>query len=195
MVIAITGMMGAGKSYICKSLKEKGFSVISVDDYVTRLYQDKLFVAKIILKFGTYVKSEIRDRVMSNPDDMRWLENVSSKKIKKMLYADMDTYESIPNGILFVEFPLLFELGDLSKFDKIVTVYCSSDIQMERLLNDPKRTLDKEKIKFFNDKQIDIEYKKEHSDVNIDTSTQQTKEEGLTKVIRMILDYLEDNAK
>jgi peptide chain release factor 2/tRNA threonylcarbamoyl adenosine modification protein (Sua5/YciO/YrdC/YwlC family) len=61
--LGLTGQSGAGKSYICKKLKERGFNIIDCDEVVKNIYDtDEALVKSLCAQFGDIMTDGKVDR-------------------------------------------------------------------------------------------------------------------------------------
>ena len=80
----------------------------------------------------------------------------------------LETIDSVQQGIIFLDIPLLFEAHMEDLCDEIWVVYVSKEIQLERLM--VRNQMDKKTALMRIEAQMSIEDKKEKADVIIDNS-------------------------
>jgi dephospho-CoA kinase len=184
MKVAVTGNIGSGKSTFSAMLKEAmpEFDLINVDQIVHDLYSDDMFCRELLAKFGTFNKKEVSDLVFINPDDRKWLEDMAGKRVDLRLNSLINY--SYTNTI--VEFPLLFEYSRQLDYDKIITVFCDEETQIERVRE--RNHFNDDKIKSIIGVQLSTEMKKllaHHTvDSNCTLAELRTKASELSRTIR-----------
>ncbi|MEM0359858.1 MAG: dephospho-CoA kinase [Candidatus Diapherotrites archaeon] len=144
--IAITGSLCAGKTTIAHLLKRKGFTVISVDAIIAKLYKKKSIAKKIKSLFGSLNKKTIAEQAFSNPVKRKALESILHSQARKILLKKLSLLEK--ERFVFVEAPLLFESGFEQDFDFVVAVCAHPKTRLYRMLSkgfSEKEFLEREK--------------------------------------------------
>jgi dephospho-CoA kinase len=193
LIIGLTGGIGSGKSSVAKMFKDEGVYIIDFD-YLARVvvepdtpaWRDIVdhFGQEILLPDRTLNRSKLAEIVFSDASSRKALEGFTHPRIFEKhdtLLKDIKTKD--PNAIVIVDVPLLFELSLNKKFDKIVLVYVSRDIQIQRTLQ--RSVLAKEEVEKRLKPQINIEKKKLLADyiINNEGSLKNTRDQ-VRKVIR-----------
>lgn len=138
--IAITGIVASGKSSVCDILASHGAYVIKSDEIVHRLYsQNHEVQKKLVAKFGKIILSQGKiDRhklgqiVFSDKTALTTLEEFIHPYVIQTI---KETYNQVKDQhycAFVVEFPLLFEIGLDSWFDKNATVVSRESDCQER---------------------------------------------------------------
>lgn len=139
-VIGITGGISSGKSFVCSYINNLGFTVLDCDKISKELSKkDMPIYKKIIDEFGLeYLDSNLEiDRkklgnlIFNNNEAKLKLNSISHPLILEELKRQI---AGSNEKIIFVEIPLLFEAKLEYLCDKIICVYLSRDIQIERLM-------------------------------------------------------------
>ena len=172
ILVGLTGGIGSGKSSVAEMFKDEGAYVIDFD-YLARVvvepdtpaWKDIFdhFGSEILLPDRTLNRSRLAEIVFSDSKSRKILEGFTHPRIFEIqdtMLKDIKTKD--PKAIVIVDVPLLFELSLNKKFDKIILVYVSRNVQIERAI---KRDafLREEVVKRLK-AQIDIEKKKLLSD-------------------------------
>lgn len=139
--IGITGGTGSGKTSVCKHLIDKGFQVID-SDKIARKILDKNSDAynsvvshfgKLILKSNEEIdRKKLGSIVFDSPKDLEFLQNIVTKKTVERVKDIMDT--AVPEKkIIFLDAPILFEVGLDKYVDMVWMVLASRDQRIKRL--------------------------------------------------------------
>ena len=144
-LIAITGGIGSGKSYLLSILKEMGEQTISCDEITNWLYQTPE-VIKTVGKMFPRAKKGFFEK------------SLDKKIIAKEVFADKQKHKELTDyltpiilqeslsqakkmqGRVFVEVPLLFECEAQGHFDKIVVVVRDKDQRIQSVKQRSKLT-------------------------------------------------------
>ncbi len=137
--IGITGGIGSGKSVLSSILKNKGFSVINVDELSkTILVADPKVKERIIKAFGkeSYTGKEVNrkylaDKVFSDPAKVRIINSIVHPAVIKEVGTQMDT-SLREHNIIFAEAALIYEAEMEYLFDYVVLVTADIGIRMKR---------------------------------------------------------------
>lgn len=141
-VIGITGGIASGKSTVVKMVRQAGYPVIDADQLVHdlqqkggQLYQALLdfFGQDILLPSGELNRPYLSQLIFSNPDNREASSRLQNQIIRDNLAQRRD--EALTqHDLVFMDIPLLFELGYEAWFDQIWLVYVSKDTQLQRLV-------------------------------------------------------------
>lgn len=137
------GGIASGKSTVCDLLEKSGAYSIKADEIVHELLSgDELTINTIVDHFGKEILSEktidrkkLANLVFEDAEALHWLESLLHPKVIAYI---KDRYKKISSNHSYtdfvVEFPLLFETGFDSWFDKIFVVDASESIRKQRFL-------------------------------------------------------------
>jgi len=146
LVIGITGIIGSGKSTICKHVENLGYNVIYTDNLAKELIESNLEIRnKIIKEFGelSYINNLFNSKHISSfvfNDKAKLgklnqivhpfvIENIIN--ICEGIFKIEENVEDI-NRIIFVESALMFETGSFEGYDYIIAVDCPEEKVIER---------------------------------------------------------------
>jgi dephospho-CoA kinase len=192
IIIGLTGGIGSGKSSVAEMFKDEGAYVIDFDYLAcvvvepdTPAWRDIVdyFGQEILSPDRTLNRSKLAEIVFSDAQSRKTLEGFTHPRIfekRDTLLKDIKTKD--PNAIVIVDVPLLFELSLNKNFDKVILVYVSRDVQIERAVQ--RGVLTKEEVERRLKAQINIEKKKLLSDyiINNEGSLKNTRDQ-VRKVI------------
>lgn len=137
--IVITGGIGAGKSSVLDVFEKMGFLVLDADLIVHRIYEtDATFAKQLVERWGERVlddkgktdRKRIADFVFSSPEELAWLNRLLHERVREEIL----NFGQLHQGeIIFIAIPLYYEVG-WSFADAVISVWCSMDVQQQRLL-------------------------------------------------------------
>jgi dephospho-CoA kinase len=172
IIVGLTGGIGSGKSSVAEMFKDEGVYVIDFD-YLARVvvepdtpaWRDIIehFGPEILLPDRTLNRSRLAEIVFSDAQSRKALEGFTHPRIfEKQDTLLKEIKAKDPKAIVIVDVPLLFELSLNKNFDKIILVYVSRDVQIERAIK--RDALLKEEVEKRLKAQINLEKKKLLSD-------------------------------
>ncbi|WP_273102672.1 dephospho-CoA kinase [Bulleidia extructa] len=141
--IGITGTIAAGKSSVAKILKLKGFPVFNADQYAHLAYLPKSKVYEDLLKvlgesvlddFKQIDKQKVAQKIFVNLSLKKEVENLIHPFVKEGLFRFLDGQKK--KEFVFVEIPLLYQVGWQDLFDYVMIVDASKEEVIKRLLHD-----------------------------------------------------------
>ena len=167
--IAVTGNLAAGKSTVCRLLKELGAYILNSDEIGHLLLLTPTLKKAIVKLLGNtvFVKGEIDRKkvasiVFNNQKKLRQLEKLLHPKILKRINKVYCKIKKENKYRLFVvEMPLLFETGTEKFFYSVICVTAYKAICQKRFGKDFKKR---------NKKQLSILQKTKKSDFIIENN-------------------------
>ena len=136
--IALSGVMGAGKSTVIEILKEAGIPVIDCDRINHELLQPgepgytallEKYGSAVLLKNGELQSAALSD-LMFGQGERENVEHILHPMIKDELMRRMDACGCT---LAVAEIPLLFEIGWQKHFDETWVVACDEQLLLKRL--------------------------------------------------------------
>ncbi|OBZ02201.1 dephospho-CoA kinase [Streptococcus dysgalactiae subsp. equisimilis] len=192
-MIGITGGIASGKSTVVAMIKEAGYQVIDADQVVHqlqekggRLYEalKQAFGNEILKEDGDLNRKKLSELVFSNPSHMATSSAIQNQIIKEELAAERDQLAQ-SQTVIFMDIPLLIELGYQDWFDAIWLVYVDAQTQLRRLMaRNHLREVDAKKRL---SSQLSIEEKRPYASLVIDNSGDM---ETLRKQVHKALEQL-----
>lgn len=137
--IALTGMMGAGKSSVIALLKQMGIEVLDCDEINRELIRKgargyerirERFGDDILDAQGNLDTKKMSALIFSDPHQKKCLEHILHPMIREEIIAHCEASEE---RIIVIEVPLLFEVHWESYFDEIWVVVCERETLLYRL--------------------------------------------------------------
>jgi dephospho-CoA kinase len=149
--IAVTGGLAAGKTTVCQIFKELGAYVVSADEIVHQLLSPGTAVGQQVVKLlGSDIMSgqdfdrrKIAAKVFSQPSLLRTLEAIIHPAVFNEVERKYQQVSREKKHPLFVaEIPLLFEAGEQSTFDAVVTVQADKELCKKRFVQQTQQPID-----------------------------------------------------
>ena len=141
--IAITGKIGSGKTTVCKILKEIGYKVYESDNEVEKLLKRLQVVEKVKSLYKDKIENLIDNNGNINKKELGGFLFANKKeldKLEKLLYPLLEEQKkkfieaNCNEKFIFFDIPLLFEKKMHKKFDKIIFLDVSKEIQEKRVI-------------------------------------------------------------
>lgn len=141
----MTGGIAAGKSTVCKRLRELGAHVESADELVRFVQRTgspvldairERFGIGVIDENGELDRAALGRLIFEDSDARRDLEAIVHPAIGAELKRRIaEIYAEDPNAIIVYDIPLLVETNRMDEFDSIIVLACDPDIRRQRLIN------------------------------------------------------------
>lgn len=181
-IIAITGSIGCGKTFLANIIRSLGYVVYDADKWVKYLYYRPAFLNVIKQNFpkvfdndGSFNKRKLRNLVFNNTNELKRLEKIVHPFLKQKL-LNIIHKNAEKNCVLFFDAALLIEMKWNIYCQAVILADVDKNIQKQRVMaRDNVSAEDFEKIVSV---QMDNEQKKKFADVVINTD----KSEALLKV-------------
>lgn len=138
LVIGVTGGIGSGKTAATDHFQSLGITVVDADlasrvivepGREALLKIEEHFGKGVIADDGTLDRRALRDIVFNNPDERKWLEQLTHPLIGQEILRQIQTSES-PYTILAS--PLLLESGQSRLTQRILLIDVPEALQIER---------------------------------------------------------------
>lgn len=138
-IIGLTGGIGSGKTTIAKFFEAEGIPVYIADLEAKKIIQEKETIQLIVKSFGkSVVKNNIIDSkilsalVFNNPEKLKILNAIIHPLVK--VHFENWILQHLKNVFVIKESAILFESGSYHYYDKIITVYCSEETRIKRVM-------------------------------------------------------------
>lgn len=181
-IIAITGSIGCGKTFLANIIRSLGYVVYDADKWVKYLYYRQAFLNVIKQSFpkvfdndGSFNKRKLRNLVFNNTNELKRLEKIVHPFLKQKL-LNIIHKNAEKDCLLFFDAALLIEMKWNIYCQAVILADVDKNIQKQRVMaRDNVSAEDFEKIVSV---QMDNEQKKKFADVVINTD----KSKALLKV-------------
>jgi len=142
--VAVTGGAGTGKTVACDCFGRLGAHVISLDELAREAVRPGSAALKAIAGHfgkgifradGSLDRRKLRGIITREAQARKVLESLTHPEIFRLFEEKVAAIESChEDAVVVVEVPLLIELGIQGRFDVVVLVEASSDLQKSRLM-------------------------------------------------------------
>ena len=173
IVIGLTGSVGMGKTEVGKYFKKKKIKVFDCDEEIRKIYEESKINKQIAGNFpsvfvkGKINKTKLTKLVFDAPQKLKKLEQILHYRLKEVQSKWVRSRVREKESIIVLDVPLLFESNNVKKYDIIILVSCSDEIQEKRVLK--RKNWNKERFEKTLDKQISNEKKKQLANLIIRT--------------------------
>lgn len=176
-IIALTGGIATGKSTVANYLLDKDYPVIDTDLLSRKVVEPaEVGLKRVVETFGKVVltaegelnRSQLAAIIFNDEDKKETLNAILHPLIFEEVDRLLELYRHEEEALVFVDVPLLFEIGRNNYYDEDWLVYTKPELQLERLI---KRNayLQEEATARINS-QMPIDSKIELADIIIDNS-------------------------
>lgn len=142
LVLGLTGSLGMGKSTCAALFAEKGVAIFDADATVHGLYRGAAALHVEAAFPGTMVdgvidRGELGKRVIGNPSAIARLEAIVHPMVREA--ENSFRANAAKNGCrtILLDIPLLLERGGEDRFDVVIVVSTTAEIQKARALSRP----------------------------------------------------------
>ena len=181
-IIAITGSIGCGKTFLANIIRSLGYVVYDADKWVKYLYYRPAFLNVIKQSFPkvfdndcSFNKRKLRNLVFNNTNELKRLEKIVHPFLKQKL-LNIIHKNAEKDCLLFFDAALLIEMKWNIYCQAVILADVDKDIQKQRVMT--RDTISAEDFEKIVSVQMDNEQKKKFADVVINTD----KSEALLKV-------------
>jgi dephospho-CoA kinase len=138
--VALTGGIASGKSTVSKLFAQRGVPIIDADVISREVTApNTALLQQIYQRFGADLKhpdgsldrAALRERIFAEPGRRRQLESLVQPAIRA---RSEELTAQVLGPYLIHVIPLLVETHSASRFDRVLVVDCSEEVQLQRLL-------------------------------------------------------------
>ena len=172
-IIGITGGIASGKSNVASVIEKLGYPVIDCDKITYELSKKNGPLYKAILdKFGPdYLledgelnRKKLGVLIFNNSSANNLINDTTHPIIREYLLEEI---KKIPDGLVFIEVPLLYEAKFDNICDKVICVFLKKKYQVARLM--AREGIDEDYALAKIHSQMDLYLKREKADYVIDS--------------------------
>ncbi len=182
MLIAITGGIGSGKSYVCRLLEERGLQVYDCDRAAKRLMRSSSelqqalsqTVGEEVFPEGKLDKALLSRFIVSSEENALKIDEVVHPAVAR---------DFVETGMEWLESAILFESGFCARvpFNYIVCVCAPLEVRIKRIMK--RDSITREKALEWIDRQMSQEEKAVKSDFCIENDGQKDLNEQIDKML------------
>lgn len=196
LLVGLTGGIASGKSTVSKMFAQRGAKIVDADQIARQVVEPgTIGLQEVVKAFGTDILKEGElDRkalgriVFQDEKARKRLNQIVHPLIRKEMLRQTRQYEEAGEWIVIWDVPLLFESQLTDWVKKVIVVYVSQEVQLERLQK--RDHLSKKEALERIHAQLPIEEKRKKADYVIDN------QESLTSTERQVdrlWNYLKSN--
>lgn len=157
-IIGLTGSIATGKTFVTEIFKQNKIKTFHSDSEVFQVLKDNNIIKKIrekkilssSVQNNSLDKSLLSKLVFNNIEALKSLEDIIHPIIEKKIVDFIK--ENIAEKIIILDIPLLFEKKYQTYCKKIITTFCSSKSQKERVMR--RSNIDEDRYNFILKQQI-----------------------------------------
>ncbi|CAM3545240.1 dephospho-CoA kinase [Parendozoicomonas haliclonae] len=140
LTIGVTGGIGCGKSAVTDYLTQKGILIADADQAARKVVEPGQPALKAIAEhFGDHLiqadgnldRRALRDIVFNDPEQRRWLEQLTHPLINQQL---SDEIASATSPYVILVSPLLFEARQNQLVDRVLVIDTTEEMQISRAM-------------------------------------------------------------
>ncbi|MGW8208858.1 MAG: dephospho-CoA kinase [Syntrophobacteria bacterium] len=176
--VGLTGGIASGKSTVSRIFASFGAKVLDADEVAREVLLPgqpawtklrRAFGQEFFHPDGTVKRKQLRKLVFADPEKRSQLNAIVHPEVMKEINRRSEILSSsVQTGVLLVDVPLLLEVGVANRFDKVVVVYVSKSVQINRLQQ--RDGISEEEAKQALKAQMALSKKVEQADYVIDNS-------------------------
>lgn len=176
--VGLTGSIAVGKSYVCGIFRELGAAVLDADQTAREVVEPNTPGLRLITKvFGDDVLNSVGELNRLKLGAIIFADEAKRQKLNSIVHPLViekqnewlkQNESEKPDAICIIDAALMIESGSFQRFDKLIVVWCDSNIQLERLML--RNNLSAEDAFRRIAAQMPQDEKKKYADFLIDTS-------------------------
>ena len=141
--VGLTGGIGSGKSTVSKAFALLGAKVLDADEVAREVVLPgrpawtklrETFGSEFFHSDGKLRRSKLRRLVFADPQQRSRLNAIVHPEVMRAIERRSEEMTFLAEDtVVLVDVPLLLEVGVAHRFDKVIVVYVSESVQIERL--------------------------------------------------------------
>lgn len=176
--VGLTGSIAVGKSYVVEIFRQLGAFVLDADHTAREVVAPQTQGWRLIVeRFGSNIlqpngeidRIKLGATVFADETKRQLLNSIVHPLVIENQDAWLTEKEAEnPDGIAIIDAALMIESGGFQRFEKIIVVWCDSEIQLQRLMT--RNNLSEEEALRRINAQMPQEEKKRYADFLINTT-------------------------
>jgi dephospho-CoA kinase len=141
--VGLTGGIASGKSTVAEAFAQLGATVLDSDKVAREVVLpgqpawrklQQAFGPEFFLPDGEVNRSKLRRLVFAAPEEREKLNAIVHPKVMKEINRRLEQLTtSAQDAVVVVDVPLLLEVGAAHRFDRVIVVYVTENVQIKRL--------------------------------------------------------------
>ena len=141
--VGLTGGIATGKSTVSRSFARLGAKVLDADEVAREVVLPgkpawtklrETFGSEFFHSDGKLRRDKLRRLVFADPELRSRLNAIVHPEVMRAIERRSEEMTSLAeDAVVLVDVPLLLEVGVAHRFDKVIVVYVSESVQIERL--------------------------------------------------------------
>ena len=175
MKIGITGGIGSGKSYVCRLLEQRGYTVYDCDSAAKRLIRTSPFIRRRLTALigpetyfkesgdssqesGEYIlnKKAVAEFLLKSEDNARAIDRI----VHPAVFRDF-----IESGMEWMESAIIYESGIYRLVDRVIAVTAPEELRIQRVI--ARDEISREKVLEWMSRQLPQEEVRQRADFEI----------------------------
>ena len=168
MKIGITGGIGSGKSYVCRLLEQRGYTVYDCDSAAKRLIRTSPFIRRRLTALigpetyfkesGEYIlnKKAVAEFLLKSEDNARAIDRI----VHPAVFRDF-----IESGLEWMESAIIYESGIHRLVDRVIVVTAPEELRIQRVM--ARDEISREKVLEWMSRQLPQEEVRQRADFEI----------------------------
>ena len=126
MKIGITGGIGSGKSYVCRLLEQRGYTVYDCDSAAKRIMRSEIIQQQLQALIGSKPDKQALTQYLLQSDDHARAINAI---VHPAVFADFEQ-----SGLEWLESGIMYESGANHYVDRVVVVTAPEEVRLQRII-------------------------------------------------------------
>ena len=175
MKIGITGGIGSGKSYVCRLLEQRGYTVYDCDNAAKRLIRTSPFIRRRLTALigpetyfkesgdrsqesGEYIlnKKAVAEFLLKSEENARAIDRI----VHPAVFRDF-----IESGMEWMESAIIYESGIYRLVDRVIVVTAPKELRIQRVI--ARDEISREKVLEWMSRQLPQEEVRQRADFEI----------------------------
>ncbi|KAJ8590493.1 CoaE-domain-containing protein [Rhizopogon salebrosus TDB-379] len=177
LVVGLTGGIATGKSSVSSLFKSQHIPIIDADVLAREVVQPgtkglaqivKYFGPEVLFPDGTLDRKKLGAIIFNDETKRKKLNSIIHPAVSRAIFWNVFRCWLRGEKLCVVDVPLLIEGGMWKWMGKVVVVYCSAEIQLQRLMSRDGSSIEDASARL--NSQLPITQKVEYADIVIDNS-------------------------
>jgi dephospho-CoA kinase len=187
MKIGITGGIGSGKSYVCRLLEQRGYTVYDCDSAAKRLIRTSPFIRRRLtaligphtyLADGSLNKSAVAEYLLASEDHTHNIDRI----VHPAVFRDF-----IQSGMEWMESAIIYESGIYRLVDRVIVVTAPEELRIQRVM--ARDEISREKVLEWMSRQLPQDEVRQRADYEIVNDGVSDLQQQLDTIIQEITNH------